>query len=285
RDLIEVGLSLASFESSGLNAFSGHLADRRCSDFRLHNETVWYQVERRADTCGNILTTNSTHAIYSNSLFLYSVNNVSLVPPESFPFHCAYPLDIETSLDVAINPYLPLAGGISGLGSKARASMSLFRNSNYTESYPAGRVTLPLGSTLHVGVSVQEGDPSFVVVLEDCYATHSPNPDDPLRYALIRNRCPADRGQVTVDESGLSRQARFSALLFLFANNSQDIFLHCSLSLCDQRRTSCAPVSDVCTRRVYRSVSRSEPLKPLTIGPISCKYETQSGLKLPVSGL
>ncbi|XP_029912110.1 deleted in malignant brain tumors 1 protein-like [Myripristis murdjan] len=274
RDLIEVGLSLASFESSGLNAFSGHLADRRCSDFRLHNETVWYQVERRADTCGNILTTNSTHAIYSNSLFLYSVNNVSLVPPESFPFHCAYPLDIETSLDVAINPkyfcislFLDrLAGGISGLGSKARASMSLFRNSNYTESYPAGRVTLPLGSTLHVGVSVQEGDPSFVVVLEDCYATHSPNPDDPLRYALIRNRCPADRGQVTVDESGLSRQARFSALLFLFANNSQDIFLHCSLSLCDQRRTSCAPV---CTRRVYRSVSRSEPLKPLTIGPIS----------------
>lgn len=81
-----------------------------------------------------------------------------------------------------------LAGGISGSGTKARASMSLFRNSNYTETYPAGRVTLPVGSALYVGVSVEERDPDFVVVLEDCYATHSSNPDDPMQHALIQNK-------------------------------------------------------------------------------------------------
>ena len=66
--------------------------------------------------------------------------------------------------------------------------MSLFRNSNFTETYPAGRVVLPVGSPLYVGVSVDERDPSFAAVLEDCYATHSSNPDDPVRYSLIQNK-------------------------------------------------------------------------------------------------
>ncbi|XP_078138889.1 uromodulin [Centroberyx gerrardi] len=268
RDQLQIGLRLASLASSDLNALSGHLADRHCSDFSVRDRTVWYQVVRRAGICGNTLRTNSTHAIYSNNLFVYPVNNVSLALPVSVPFSCAYPLDTETSLDVAVRPYLVLAGGISGSGTKARASMSLFRTSSYTEPYPAGQVSLPVGSALHVGVSVGESDPSFVVVLEDCYATHSSNPDDPMRYSLIQNKCPSDRRQVTVDESGSSRRARFSALLFLLESDYRDVFLHCSLSLCDRRSSSCTPV---CSRRAYRSVSTSAPIKPLTIGPITWK--------------
>ncbi|XP_045898708.1 pancreatic secretory granule membrane major glycoprotein GP2-like isoform X1 [Micropterus dolomieu] len=144
--------------------------------------------------------------------------------------------------------------------------MSLFHNSSYTETYPAGQVILPVGSPLYVGVSVEERDPRFAVVLEDCHATHSSNPDDPMRYYLIQNKCPTDRQQVSVTESGSSLQARFSALLFLLQNEYRGIFLHCSLSLCDQRSFSCVPH---CTSRTYRSVSSSDPLMPLTVGPIS----------------
>lgn len=83
-----------------------------------------------------------------------------------------------------------MEGGVSGIGSKASASMSLYHNSNYTEPYPAGqRVTLPLGSALHVGVSVNETETErFVVVLDNCYTTHSSNPDDPMRYFIIQNK-------------------------------------------------------------------------------------------------
>lgn len=81
-----------------------------------------------------------------------------------------------------------LESGLSGSGTKARASMSLFHNSSYTETYPAGQVILPVGSPLYVGVSVEERDPRFAVVLEDCHATHSSNPDDPMRYYLIQNK-------------------------------------------------------------------------------------------------
>ncbi|XP_032362858.1 uromodulin-like [Etheostoma spectabile] len=140
--------------------------------------------------------------------------------------------------------------------------MSLFRTSHYTETYPAGRVTLPVGSPLYVGVSVEERDSSFAVVLEDCYATQSSNPDDSIQHPLIQNKCPTDRQQVSVIESGSSLHARFSALLH---NDYRDVYLHCSLSLCERTSFSCVPP---CTSRTYRSVSNSDRLSTLSIGPI-----------------
>ncbi|XP_062312074.1 pancreatic secretory granule membrane major glycoprotein GP2-like [Osmerus eperlanus] len=267
RSYLEVGLLNSQLLPDGLDPSSGHLADPRCSAHQERDGRVWYQVERREGSCGNTLTTNSSHTIYSNSLFVYLVSNVTMVQPLRIPFSCSYPLETEASLDVAIKQYLELGVELSGRGPRARASISLFRDANYTAPYPAGPVTLPLGSILHVCVSVEETDAeTFVVVLEDCYATHSPHPDDLLKYFLIQHKCPTDRRQVTVEESGLSLQARFSALLFLFQGDYRDVYLHCSLNLCDQRSSSCSPM---CSGRSVRSVHELVPLKPVTIGPIT----------------
>ncbi|XP_034458558.1 LOW QUALITY PROTEIN: deleted in malignant brain tumors 1 protein-like [Hippoglossus hippoglossus] len=170
-----------------------------------------------------------------------------------------------TRRNVAIRPVLLSAGGLSGLGRRARASMSLFRTSTFTQPYPSGLITLPVGSPLHVGVSVLVRNPRFVVVLENCYASNSSNPNDTAQYFFIQNKCPTDR-QVAVIESGSSRQARFSALLLLIHGEYSDIYLHCSFSLCDQRSSRCAPS---CRRRTSHSVSSSAPMNPLTIGPIT----------------
>ncbi|XP_034543161.1 deleted in malignant brain tumors 1 protein-like [Notolabrus celidotus] len=263
-DKLHVGLDLHDPTSSGLNPFSGNLASRNCSWVRFQNNVVWYEVAARDRACGNTLVTNSTHAIYSNSLFIYPAINGSFNLPVSIPFSCAYPLETDASLNVAIRPVLP-SGGISGSGPKARAFMSLFRSSAYTESYPAGRVTLPVGSPLYVGVSVPRTDPSFVVVLDNCYTTNSPFPQDPMQYSLIRNMCPTDSQQVSITESGRSSRARFSALLFVQENGYSDIYLHCKLSLCNQRNSFCVPH---CARRTSRSVSSSDAIEHLTIGPI-----------------
>ncbi|XP_052384331.1 pancreatic secretory granule membrane major glycoprotein GP2-like [Oncorhynchus keta] len=87
-----------------------------------------------------------------------------------------------------------------------------------------------------------------------------------LCVKLFCHRCPSDHHQVRVEESGSSLRARFSALLFLYQGDYRDVFLHCRLSLCDQRSSSCTPN---CGRRISRSVSTSASQKPLTIGPIT----------------
>eukprot|EP00063_Salmo_salar_P083783 XP_014058618.1 PREDICTED: pancreatic secretory granule membrane major glycoprotein GP2-like [Salmo salar] len=267
RSLVQVGLNRTNLEAAGLDATTANLADPRCKAHEEHDGMVWYQVERKEGTCGNTLETNGTDAIFSNSLFIYHIHDVSFTRPVSVPFSCAYPLESETSLDVAIKPYLSLKDSKVGKGSKLGSNMTLYHSDNFTKAYPAGGVTLPVGSVLHVGVSVEESETErFVVVLEDCYATQSPDPKDIMRYYIIQNKCPTEFRQVRVEESGSSLRARFSALLFLYQGDYRDVFLHCSLSLCDQRRSSCTPN---CGRRMSRSVSTSASQKSLTVGPIT----------------
>ncbi|XP_074521549.1 uncharacterized protein LOC141787165 [Halichoeres trimaculatus] len=262
---LQVGLDIDDLISSGLSPFSGNLASHNCSWIRVHNNVVWYEVEALEGACGNRFTTNRTHAIYSNILFIYPAVNGSFNIPRSIPFSCAYPLETDAVLNAVIRPVLGSSGGTSGLGPKARAFMSLFRNPSYTQAYPAGRVSLPVGSPLYVGVTVPGRDPRLVVVLDDCYTSYSPYAHGPVQYSLIQNKCPTDSRQVSLTESGRSSRARFSALLFLPGNEYRDIYLHCSLSLCDHWRSICVPH---CARRTYRSVSSSDAMEHLTIGPI-----------------
>ncbi|XP_077460848.1 uncharacterized protein LOC144077182 [Stigmatopora argus] len=271
-DKIQVGLDSALLKGAGYNPVSGNLAVRNCSWVRMQGNVVWYEVDAQADTCGNTLTTNSTHAIYSNSLFIYPLNHTFFSPATSLPFSCAYPLDTESRLNVAARPFLNLDSRLSGSGDKARASMVLFRSSNFTEPYSEGAVRLPVGSPLYVGVYVLKKDPSLAVVLEDCFASHSTNPDNPERYSLIHDKCPADHQQVSVVESGSSLRARFISLFFLLNGEYRDVYLHCSLSLCDRRRYTCIPP---CLRRGKRSFANSAPMKPLTFGPITWKKSSE----------
>lgn len=82
----------------------------------------------------------------------------------------------------------PEAAGISGSGAKARATMYLFRNSDFTDAYRGNQVYLTVGSPMYVGIYVEERDPSFAVVVEDCYVTPSASPHDSRRHFLIQNK-------------------------------------------------------------------------------------------------
>uniref|UniRef100_A0A3P8XBS9 ZP domain-containing protein n=1 Tax=Esox lucius TaxID=8010 RepID=A0A3P8XBS9_ESOLU len=268
RSLFRVVVVTSQLLTVGLDASSVHLADPTCS-FKTRKSCSLNDISVRL----NVLPfqTNGTHAIFSNYLFLYPLARGAFLPrPVRIPFSCVYPMVAETSLDVALRPHLSTEGaGLVGVGSTAIASMSLYRDSNYTNTFPVGqRVVVPLGSPLYVGVSVNETETErFVTVLDDCYVTHSPSPYDLMRYYLIQGKCASDRRRVAVEESGSSLKARFSALLFLYWGDYQDVFLHCRLSLCDRRRVGfCTPM---CLRRTSRSVSQAIPLKPLTIGPIA----------------
>ncbi|KAG7486888.1 deleted in malignant brain tumors 1 protein-like [Solea senegalensis] len=229
-DKIQIGLNMAATTSIGLDPLSGNLAVRNCSWVRVRDNVVWYEVEAQAGACGNTMRTNRTHVIYSNNLFIYPPNG-SFAQPVRLPVSCTYPLETDTSMNVAIRPFLQEGVGLSGTGAKVRSSMSLFRNSNFSKPYPAGLISLPVGSPLYVGVSVD--DRSFAVVLEDCFTTHSSNPNNSTKYFLIRTSVPLTSG---------------------------------CLSLCDQRNSRCAPY---CRSRTQRSVSSSSPLHPITIGPIA----------------
>uniref|UniRef100_A0AAV2JZ84 Deleted in malignant brain tumors 1 protein-like n=1 Tax=Knipowitschia caucasica TaxID=637954 RepID=A0AAV2JZ84_KNICA len=196
----------------------------------VQNDIVWYEVVPRVGVCGNTRRTNSTHVIYTNSLFLYAHND-SFHVPASLPFSCVYPLEVDTRLDAALRPLL---------------------------------VSLPVGQPLYVGAIVEENDLNLATVLENCYGTFSSDPNDPTRHPLIQNKCSSNPQQVLVVESGTSLRARFSALFFVPGGQYRSIYLHCHLKLC-----SPGPCVPVCPGRARRSVSEGVTIQPVTIGPIT----------------
>lgn len=131
-----VGLDIDHVTSFGFNPFSGNMASNNCGRIREYNNVVWYEVDAIEGACGNTLTvkiqtffvfcilphwktfnwllvysssvfqTNRTHAIYSNILFIYPLNNTSFSIPVTVPFSCAYPLETEGSMNLAIRPFL-----------------------------------------------------------------------------------------------------------------------------------------------------------------------------------
>ncbi|KAJ0041582.1 hypothetical protein NL108_012763 [Boleophthalmus pectinirostris] len=262
HDKIIVSLNITTVSSSGLDPLSGHLVDRSCIRSRVQNNTVSYEVKPRGEVCGNSKRTNQTHVMYTNSLFLYAHNH-SFNVPVSLPFTCVYPLDVKTQLNAALAPLVPL-GGIIASGWAPGASMTLYQDQNYTILYPAGTVILPVGQPLFVGVYVEENDPTFVTVLEDCYFTNSSNPNDGMRHPLIQNKCSINPQQVEVVESGMSLRARFSALFFVPQGQYRMVYLHCHLSLC-----SPGPCVPGCLSRTRRSVSEGAAVAPVTVGPIT----------------
>ncbi|KAM3624102.1 uncharacterized protein V6R79_018882 [Siganus canaliculatus] len=261
---IEVGVNVTELNSLSLNPSSGNLAVHNCFNHAERDGIVWYEVETKEGVCGNNLTINDTHAVYSNSLFIYN-SSASFSIPVDIPFSCAYPLETDASLDVTLKPFLDMDGKISGTGDKAKAIMKLYKDKNYTATYGPGLVNLPVGSPLYVGVTV-EGTPSLAAVLEDCHATYTSNPED-TGYDLIVDQCPPDKKLVSVTQSGTSLQARFTALFFLHVEDYREVYLHCSLSLCSP---SCQPS---CPVRAKRDVSNSELLEPVTIGPIISRQQ------------
>ncbi|XP_042559418.1 alpha-tectorin-like [Clupea harengus] len=131
--------------------------------------------------------TNGTHNIYSNILFLYFVSDGSAhyYKPMSFPFSCVYPLQRRTNLNVVLRPFLRLKGAVEE-GSPIQTSMSLYRDPDYRDPYPAGSVRLPLGTALYMGVSVEAHSEDTVVVLEECSIGEVSSPSQ--SYPLLRNR-------------------------------------------------------------------------------------------------
>lgn len=59
-------------------------------------------------------------------------------------------------------------------------------DSDFVSPYRPGRPILPLGSPIHVGVFVADADPTFVLVLDDCFFSQTSNPNDPVQHFLIR---------------------------------------------------------------------------------------------------
>ncbi|XP_044534993.1 uromodulin-like [Gracilinanus agilis] len=273
---IKVSLNKCLLKNLGFEEIFTYLKDSSCSGFEEKDNQSWVSVvtPARDGPCGTRLMKNQTHAIYSNTLYL-SDKIIIRDTKININFQCAYPLDMEVSLQTATQPIISsLNISVGGTGIFT-VRMALFSSPTYTLPYEGSSVALSTEAILYVGTILERGDSTqFVLLMKNCYATPSSNATDPLKYFIIRDSCPRIQDPtIQVEENGMSFQGRFSVQMFRFAGNHDLVYLHCEVSLCDSRNEQCKPT---CSGTKRYSGDAINPAQVLNLGPIT-RRDAQAG--------
>ncbi|XP_069839853.1 uromodulin-like isoform X2 [Dendropsophus ebraccatus] len=244
---IRVSLHTCQLRSLHLFVTKSHLLDSRCVGNKERNNTgvILATIPLQDGACGNHLINNGTHATYKNTMFVQMETDQIIIRnyKVQLEFSCSYPLDLQLSLDTSLKPVVSsVILNIEGTG-QFKAEMVLYKDENYAFPYYDNEVTLSTKATLYVAVTLKaETSHTYVVVMKNCFATPTRNFYDPVKYDIIKNKCPNRRdGTVSVKENGVSAQGLFSVQMFKFVGDYGTVYLHCETSICDAARYRCKP--------------------------------------------
>lgn len=126
---------------------------------------------------------------------------------------------------------------------KFRATMELFQDEDYKNSFRGSAVTLSLEQKLYIDVTLEAADPDVRLKIKRCWATPSNDADARIRHTLILDGCPTDK-TVEMDENPINKNsARWESQMFQFIDEAQ-VWLHCDIQACDSRKYQCETECD-----------------------------------------
>ncbi|XP_075174167.1 uromodulin-like [Anomaloglossus baeobatrachus] len=252
------------------NMSKDNFKNNSCFQFQEDKFTNTFSVLSRlqAGNCGVQSSQNLTHVTYTSNLLVTSETPGIITRSDNLTVivSCTYPLDLMISLSQVVKPISKSTViNVGGTGQFA-VTMALFNDSSYLVPYVGSQVSLSFKDTLYIGAYIQGGDNStYVLVMKNCYATPFSNPNDTLKYYIIKDSCPNKQdSSISVSQNGVSREGRLSVQMFQFVGNNYDsVYLHCELGLCNAVSGSCTPS---CSGA--RSAGLDMATQDLTIGPI-----------------
>ncbi|XP_071976590.1 uromodulin-like [Engystomops pustulosus] len=266
----EMKASFHKCQAKALNFDLNSFKSNACFQFQDDRFTNTFSILSRleAGNCGLQSYQNSTHVTYVSKLFITSEASGIITRNESLTvsMSCSYPLDMQITLSQALMAIVKsVVVSVGGTG-QFTVSMALFTDSSYKYPYTGSQVLLSVKDTLYIGAYIQGGDNStFVVLMKNCYATPSSDPNDPVKHYIIKDSCPNKQdSSISVPQNGVSREGRLQVQMFKFVGDAYDsVYLHCALGLCNTVTGSCVP-----TCSGGRSAGVDVETRDVTLGPI-----------------
>ncbi|XP_043939934.1 pancreatic secretory granule membrane major glycoprotein GP2-like isoform X2 [Protopterus annectens] len=189
-----------------------------------------------SSSCNPALSVNATHAAFSVPVWfkVNTTNQVVILYNDIMAnYTCAYPLNMNTSLDFGVNPFLSTSNlTVAGVGTYTTV-LQLCKNSNCTETYKPSDMPLyvRVESILYFKATVFGPDPSkFSLKIQTCYATPTNNSNDLTQYPLIQNGCPVAPGVILYID-GNSTTVEYSMRMIKFGD-SPNVFIYARFILC-----------------------------------------------------
>ncbi|CAL8359047.1 unnamed protein product [Lota lota] len=241
--------------------------------------------EKYALCGGKPLEKNITHIAYSLSLLSAAqvVGNIVRDPVIKIEYTCVYPYTRSVSLSF---PVIPLSSEMLMRMDEmdAKVEMTLYTDASFTSAYDRAP-TIHLRNKVYVEVKVSEPKDFFVLGVDECWATQSSKPDTTQQavHTLLHRGCVTD-GTVTIlhrnASVGLGGRSedgsltRFSFDMFRFVSEPHDLYLHCSVQLCEpDDHALCTPS---CKSIIKREALRADHAHGLlSYGPIRVEMPDQ----------
>ncbi|XP_070621015.1 IgGFc-binding protein-like isoform X3 [Erythrolamprus reginae] len=265
-----VSLSRCLLFTDGFPAGRLHLADLSCVGSLIGDRLVFY-FDTVQKTCGTEMEVNATHAIYTNVVQGHLENTYSgMISRDRFlflRFSCAFPLNINLSMASVIYPIRDIINmTVSSGQGNYQAIMTLYQDPQYSKPFTQSPIVLTVNNRAYVGIKILGADPTrFVVTLSSCWATPDRDPSSSIRWDLITNQCPNPQdGTVRVEEDGRSLLGHFSFNVFTFIADSEAVYLHCRVRLCNFWLAKCtvnchSPGSVILGRKPLSAVISAGP--------------------------
>ncbi|OCT61621.1 hypothetical protein XELAEV_18047649mg [Xenopus laevis] len=241
-----------------------HLLDRRCLA-NVVDDKVCIDWPIGSYVCGTTVEITDTHVTYKNIMFLQPDPSYVIYREEyRFNVSCKFPLDMLTSLGTVLYPIIVIITiPVEGYG-EFKVGMAVYKDVSFTTPYDSD-VFLSTHSMLYVGVFIYDDYLNeFNLVMKKCYATPTPNPNDAVKYDIIKEGCPnsADK-TIRILENGESSKGKFEVQMFKFIGDYSRVYLHCEVYLCHKSK-SCKP--DCTGRKSFNELP--EAIGSLRLGPI-----------------
>ncbi|XP_076002380.1 zona pellucida-like domain-containing protein 1 [Genypterus blacodes] len=185
----------------------------------------------------NVQTVNVSGVIRS---FDPTIGTITFNAELKYFYSCAYPLEYlinNTQMDVSASSIALKDKNGSFIST---LNMALFQDINYTKPLVIPPLGIELRTNVYVEVVASNLTSQYFVLLDRCYTSVSPQPNNSTFYNLFIP-CSADQ-MTTVLENGDSQKARFYFPAFRFIEQQDETistyYLHCITRLCESSTCS-----------------------------------------------
>ncbi|KAM4632350.1 zona pellucida sperm-binding protein 2 [Discoglossus pictus] len=260
---------LAAATQPILNLDTVRLADGKCQPTTRTNSMLIYNVP--LNSCGTMLKFVGNKVIYENEIHALWKDS----PPSRISRDSEYRLTIQCSYDssAAATMIVNVVTGPTLASAKTNGPLSLvlnmFQDNSYTTMYGIGQypVVKTLRDPIYLEVQLlNRNDPNLKLVLDDCWATTSQDPNSLPQWKVVVDGCkaPQDNYQTVFHPVyGValpSYRKRFEVKTFAFVSNGQAstnlIYFYCSAVVCN----TLAPDSPLCSKTCTMSRKRRDEI-------------------------
>ncbi|XP_029700009.1 zona pellucida-like domain-containing protein 1 [Takifugu rubripes] len=230
-------------------------------------------------SCNNTFTTinkagTGQFADFSNVQYVNISGVINSIDPSSgmityspqilYKFSCLYPMQyLLNNTEMAVSGISLAIKDNNGTFSST-LSMELYQDQQYQQILSIPPTGLNLKTKIYVAVAATNLTNRFNVLLDRCYATTSPNPNDDKYYDLFVG-CTRD-AQTKLEQNGEAQSANFSFEAFRFVEHKNQpistFYLHCITRLCEV--SSCASLKPNCPTSNKRRKREAEDVSANT---------------------